>query len=48
MPGASEVKFMGGDCLCTGGGAGIYKKKRKKDYFFSWYLRVFFSFKIIP
>ena len=48
MPGVPEVKFMGILTVYVLGGTEIYKKKRKKDYFFSWCLRVFFSFKIIP
>lgn len=48
MPGVPEVKFMGVLTVYVLEGEREYKKKRKKDYFFSWHLRVFFSFKIIP
>ncbi len=48
MPGVPEVKFMGVLTVYVLEGEREYKKKRKKDYFFSWQLRVFFSFKIIP
>lgn len=48
MPRVPEVKFMGVLTVYVLEGEREYKKKRKKDYFFSWHLRVFFSFKIIP
>ncbi len=47
MPGVPEVKFMGILTVYVLGGTEIYKKKRKKDYFFSWCLRVFFILYII-
>ncbi|WP_071782303.1 hypothetical protein [Escherichia coli] len=47
MPGVPEVKFMGILTVYVLGGTEIYKKKEKR-LFFSWCLRVFFSFKIIP
>nr|WP_088631511.1 hypothetical protein [Escherichia coli] len=34
MPGVPEVKFMGILTVYVLGGTEIYKKKRKKDYFF--------------
>lgn len=47
MPGVPEVKFMGVLTVYVLEGKREYKKKEKK-IIFSWHLRVFFSFKIIP
>ncbi len=47
MPGVPEVKFMGVLTVYVLEGEREYKKKEKR-LFFSWHLRVFFSFKIIP